>query len=146
MENTSTHFSHDELKCHSGINCAHCGGLNLTTSRLLDALEALRTVAGNVPIVVTSAYRCAAHNAEVGGVADSEHVQGNAADIMIVGMTPAGMYRKARLVPAFRNGGIGVALDQGYIHVDVRTTPARWCYNAAGAQSAWDAAAVANAA
>jgi Peptidase M15 len=143
---TSQHFCTLELKCHSGINCVYCGGQNLCTPRLLAALEALRSVARNVPIVVTSAYRCAEHNAEIGGVADSEHVRGNAADIVIRGMTPAQMYRKARLVPAFRNGGIGVALDQGYIHVDVRTEPARWCYNATGEQTAWDAALVASAA
>lgn len=143
---TSQHFCTLELKCHGGINCAYCGGENLCTARLLTALEALRVIAGNVPIVISSAYRCAIHNAEAGGAAHSEHVQGNAADIFIHGMTAAEMYRKARLVPAFRNGGIGVALHQGYIHVDVRATPARWCYDATGGQVAWDAAAVANAA
>lgn len=143
---TSQHFCTLELKCHSGINCAHCGGENLCTQRLLNALEALRIIAGNVPITINRAYSCAKHNAEVGGVEDSEHVLGNAADIVIRGMTPAQMYRKARLVPAFRNGGIGVALVQGYIHVDVRTAPARWLYNAAGVWIAWDAAAVAKAA
>lgn len=144
--NVSPHFSNDELKCHSGINCPHCGGQNRCTVRLLTALEALRRVAGNVPIRVNSAYRCAAHNAEIGGVPDSEHVLGNAADIVIEGMTAAQMYRKARLVTAFRAGGIGVAILQGYIHVDVRPSPARWCYDAAGAQTVWNVATVAAAA
>jgi len=62
-----------------------------------------------------------------------------AADIKIPGMTPQQMYAAARNVPAFRNGGIGVALHQGYIHVDVRSTLARWCYDANGKACAWDA-------
>jgi hypothetical protein len=53
-------------------------------------------------------------------------------------MTAQQMYAAARAVPAFRNGGIGVALHQGYIHVDVRPTLARWCYDLDGKACAWD--------
>ena len=35
------------------------------------------------PIVITSGYRCAALNKLVGGVANSNHLQGNAADIRV---------------------------------------------------------------
>lgn len=35
------------------------------------------------PIVITSGYRCAALNKLVGGVANSYHIQGNAADIRV---------------------------------------------------------------
>ena len=111
--------------------------MNLCTAELLDALEALRTRVG-VPIVVDDAYRCAVHNAAVGGVPDSEHTRGIAADIKVPGMTPQQMYAAAFAIPAFRNGGIGVALHQGYIHVDVRVTMARWCYDVNGKSCAWD--------
>lgn len=125
---TSFHFTNAELACH------HCG-VNACKPELVNALEALRTVAG-VPIMVDDAYRCPVHNAAVGGVPDSEHMQGIAADIRIQGMTPQQMYAAAQKVPAFR--GIGVALHQNYIHVDTRSVKARWCYDAAGKACAWD--------
>jgi hypothetical protein len=141
-DNTSAHFSYRELRCHTadGRDCPHCGGMNLCTPALLDALEDLRLVAGGVPIFVDSAYRCAAHNAEVGGAANSQHTRGTAADIRISGMSARQMYDAARLVTAFLHGGIGVAVYQNYIHVDVRLQTARWCYDAAGSQCAWDPA------
>jgi uncharacterized protein YcbK (DUF882 family) len=132
----SAHFSDAELACH------HCG-VNACQQVLVDALEALRAAAG-VPISIDDAYRCAIHNAQVGGVPDSQHVQGIAADIKIQGMTPIQMYSAALKVPAFANGGIGVTLGPtGYIHVDTRAGKARWCYVAdgqphAGSQCAWD--------
>lgn len=131
----SLHFSDAELACH-GTHC--CGGVNGCQQALVDALEALRVEVG-VPITVDDAYRCAVHNAAVGGVPDSEHVRGIAADIRIQGMTPAEMYKAALQVPAFANGGIGVSVDGGYIHVDTRVGKARWCYGADGQQCAWDA-------
>jgi uncharacterized protein YcbK (DUF882 family) len=73
-------------------------------------------------------------------VPNSEHTRGIAADIKISGMTAQQMYAAALAVPAFRGGGIGVALHQGYIHVDVRPTLARWCYDTSGKACAWDKA------
>ncbi len=45
-------------------------------------LEQVRGVLGSVPLIITSGYRCPALNAAVGGVADSAHVKGLAADIV----------------------------------------------------------------
>ena len=45
-------------------------------------LQPLRNIYGK-PIVITSGYRCAALNKLVGGVANSYHLQGNAADIRV---------------------------------------------------------------
>lgn len=38
-----------------------------------------------MPITVNSGYRCPKHNAEVGGVANSQHMKGEAADIAPAG-------------------------------------------------------------
>jgi uncharacterized protein YcbK (DUF882 family) len=127
----SPHFSDAELSCR------HCG-VNLCTPELVDALEALRAVVG-VQIALDCAYRCPAHNLAVGGVPDSEHTRGLAADIKIAGMTTRQMYRAAVQVPAFAAGGIGVAAHQGFIHVDVRSHRARWLYDITGkATPMWD--------
>lgn len=123
---TSPHFTSAELACQ-------CCGENDCKQSLLDALELLRAAVG-VPIIVDDAYRCAKHNGSVGGVLNSYHTRGMAADIKITGMTPKQMYHAALQVPQF--GGIGVA--QRYIHVDVRPVIARWCYDVEGEPCAWN--------
>lgn len=45
-------------------------------------LEQVRGVLGSRPIIITSGYRCPELNAAVGGVSDSAHVKGLAADII----------------------------------------------------------------
>jgi uncharacterized protein YcbK (DUF882 family) len=118
----SEHFKDAELACH------HCG-VNLCQQELLDALEALRVAIGK-PILVDDAYRCAVHNAEVGGAPHSEHLQGIAADIRVEGMTAAELEAVARQIPAFR--GIGRSDQPPYLHVDTRAIAAEWCYTSTG--------------
>ena len=91
------------------------------TDRRAEALRAL----GAEPILVDDGYRCPEHNAAVGGVNDSQHTEGKAADIRIEGLTLQQMYDRAKSIPAFLNGGIGV-YDGGFIHVDIRNGKARW--------------------
>ena len=117
MGDLSAHFSREELQCHC------CGQLKID-SRLLEGLEALRALAG-LPVVVHAGYRCARHNAEVGGVPYSEHTLGLAADIHLPGMSLQRMYELASTVPQFAGGGIGV-YDGNFLHVDVRGHRARW--------------------
>lgn len=47
---------------------------------VVNCLDPVRTIYGR-PIIVTSGYRCPELNAAVGGVANSQHTTGNAADI-----------------------------------------------------------------
>ena len=117
MGDLSPHFSKSELACRC------CGQLKIESS-LVDALEHLRALAGK-PIVVHDGYRCHEHNQQVGGVHDSEHTRGMAADISISGLSLQQMYELALQVPAFLGGGIGV-YDGSFLHVDVRTHQARW--------------------
>jgi hypothetical protein len=51
--------------------------------RLCDVLELIRSLCGGNPVTVSSGYRCPELNAAVGGVSDSAHVHGLAADITI---------------------------------------------------------------
>jgi len=91
----------------------------------VDALQELRDLAG-APVRVTSGYRCPDHNRAVGGAKQSRHLLGHAADIVIKGLSVAGMYELAERVDAFREGGIGVYPERGFIHVDIREGRARW--------------------
>jgi uncharacterized protein YcbK (DUF882 family) len=117
MGDLSAHFSRKEFECRC------CGRLQLN-QRLLDGLETLRDLAG-VPVVINAGYRCAQHNQEVGGVSDSEHTHGLAADIRMAGLSLQQMYELALQVPQFAAGGIG-AYDDHFLHVDVRDHHARW--------------------
>jgi zinc D-Ala-D-Ala carboxypeptidase len=113
----SEHFSKAELACHC------CGTLKIEAA-LIDALELFRSLAGR-PVVVHDGYRCPLHNQKVGGVNDSEHTRGMAADISIPGLSLQQMFELALKVPAFLDGGIGV-YDGDFIHLDVRPHAARW--------------------
>jgi uncharacterized protein YcbK (DUF882 family) len=101
---------------------------------LRDALDQFRELSGK-PVIIDDAYRCPIHNAQVGGVPHSQHVEGNAADIRIPGLTAADLYQIALRVPSIH--GIGRADHQDYLHVDVRPAPARWCYSVSGREIAW---------
>lgn len=65
--------------------CRCCGELPPFARENIEALvrEVLDPARENLgmPIVVNSGYRCPKHNREVGGVANSQHLKGEAADI-----------------------------------------------------------------
>ncbi len=117
MGDLSEHFSKQEFACHC------CGQLKIQTA-LIEGLELLRGLAEK-PVVVHDGYRCPAHNLKVGGVADSEHTLGTAADVSIPGVKMQQMYELALQVPTFLHGGIGV-YDSTFLHLDVRPHAARW--------------------
>lgn len=92
MTQLSPHFSLEELVYSAtalrwGLDNTPSGA-QVTNLRALclDQLEAVRTLLG-VPIHVDSGYRAAAVNAAVGSTANhSDHLDGNAADIIPIGM------------------------------------------------------------
>ncbi len=97
----------------------------MVSGALIQSLEQLRGL-GPEPIIVHDGYRCPEHNREVGGVEHSEHLLGIAADIKIQGLSLQQQYDRAKTVPDFDNGGIGVYPESNFIHVDVRDGKARW--------------------
>lgn len=66
-------FSLREFQCP----CCHAVMIH---SRLAASIQRLRDALEH-PLYVTSGYRCARHNAEVGGAAKSRHMRGLAADV-----------------------------------------------------------------
>ncbi len=90
--------------------------------RLVEVLERLRELVGK-PVVVLSGYRTAALNAQVGGVAASEHRGGRAADVTWAGFEPGSAVTLAEEAGA---DGIGIYRAKGFVHVDVRGYLARW--------------------
>ena len=89
-------------------------------------LQVLRGSLGK-SIRINSGYRSPAHNAKIGGVKNSQHVLGKAADIKVDGMTPKEVKAVVeRLISEgkMHNGGIG--LYPTFLHYDIRPNPARW--------------------
>lgn len=108
----SKYFSESEMVC----KC--CGTLpdGGISEVLLNKLDQLREAVGE-PIHVTCMYRCPKHNAEVGGVSNSQHVLGTAADIYCDGLTVEELTEAAKEVGF---DGIGSYYDQEFVHVDCR--------------------------
>lgn len=74
-----THFKFEEFRCRC------CGGLPPLARANIEALvdnvlDPARQAFGG-PVYINSGYRCEKHNAEVGGVPNSQHLRGEAADI-----------------------------------------------------------------
>jgi len=102
--------------------CKHCGTLPADgiAPELILLLEDVRAQFGQ-PVMINSGYRCPTHNANVGGVVDSQHVDGEAADFVVGETSPAKVY--AYLDP-WHDGGLGKY--DTFTHVDVRGHRSRW--------------------
>jgi len=78
------------------------------------ALERVRALYG-APLRVTSGYRTSEHNARVGGVRNSEHLRGRAADLVGVVGTIRQLYAAASQIPEL------LAVNEGdHVHVELR--------------------------
>jgi uncharacterized protein YcbK (DUF882 family) len=96
--------------------CPCCGANNIDR-KFVELLDKIREQYGK-PMYITSGYRCAAHNQAVGGVPESAHVDGVAADI---GCSLAA--DRMRLVEiAIGEGFRRIGIAKTFIHLDISTT------------------------
>ena len=109
----SEHFSEDEFACHC------CGGLTEINPRLIDLLEELRYNIGGYPLTINSGYRCEINNEACGGVPNSQHVLGNAADVACPEELEFGEFKWYCEQLPF--DGIGIYEDDNFIHLDTRS-------------------------
>lgn len=117
------YFHVEEFEC----GCGRCNkGFDDMDQALLVMLDDARARAGT-PFVLTSAVRCQAHNAAVGGATRSAHLTGNAVDIAVGNNMARGVILRALVEAGFRR--IGVA--RGFLHVDNAAhlpSPRTWLY------------------
>ncbi|MDR1008016.1 MAG: peptidase M15 [Campylobacteraceae bacterium] len=102
----TAHFDNNEFTCKCGC------GLNNISRLLVEKLERVRKACG-VKFVITSGCRCAKHNAAVGGVANSSHVKGYAADIALTD------YNRVIIIQALRKEFNRIGIAKNFVHVDV---------------------------
>ena len=101
-------FSPREMACRASHQL-------VVTTALMDALMRIRLRWGRM--IVTSGHRSLTYNRQIGGVENSEHVTGEAADIAIQPFLQDDFIALAREEGAAR---IGQYPDRGFIHVGVR--------------------------
>lgn len=120
MTQLSAHFALEEFMTPKVRTDYPVALIDAHLMPLVDRLEWIRDLVG-VPGKITNAYRTAADNAAVGGAADSQHLDGDAADVVFL-LVP--LRRLALLIQAsIDNGsspGFGqliVYKDKGHVHV-----------------------------
>jgi len=86
-------------------------------SDLVRKMEKLREYCG-FSLVITSGYRSAKKNEEVGGASHSYHLRGEAVDVSIANFSPSMLYRL--LKGAFVVGFGGIILYPAHVHLDIR--------------------------
>lgn len=96
------------------------------TRRLAENLQVIRDYVGDA-LFINSAYRTPSYNKKIGGVSDSQHPKGTAADLSTRKMTPKQLH--ALILRLIKEGKIdegGVGLYPGFVHYDIRGVKARW--------------------
>lgn len=109
----SKYFSDAETQCHCGCGQNHVNPL------LMEKLDKLREMIGG-PLQISCAYRCPSHNAEVGGVSNSQHVKGNAADVLLPDYFNGDIGKLVWYAEQVGFDGIGTYRGDQFVHVDVR--------------------------
>lgn len=116
----SEHFDSSEFACHCGCDYKSYGAE--ISPRLIQVLERIRHYLGDIPLEINSGVRCPAHNANVGGVYNSRHVIGDAADIAL----PEGLDSTYLADVAKKCGADGIGIYEWGVHVDMRGYSSRW--------------------
>ena len=117
----STNFKSTEFDCHGSGCCSE----TLIDEKLVDYLQQIRTHFGKA-VTVSSAYRCAAHNKNVGGATGSRHMKGQAADIYITGVKPAEIAKYAESIGIMGIGLYETDKDGHFVHIDTREAKSFW--------------------
>ena len=117
----SENFREEEFVC----KCGQCKSVPMHLKEnlilLCKQLEKIRFYTG--PIIINSGVRCELHNKKVGGVTNSQHLVGRAADIRVKNMYIEDLYNKIqelRNQEVIKIGYIQLYKKQKFIHIDVR--------------------------
>jgi uncharacterized protein YcbK (DUF882 family) len=123
MGNLSSNFDTEEFGVQCRCGCGFGSKVEDTNPELWQVLETLRSVCGDKPIRVNSCARCKSYNRSVGSTDTSQHVFGNAADIVIQGKTPREV---ANIAEELWPNTYGIGRYSQFTHIDVRRNKARW--------------------
>lgn len=117
----SENFSSLEFDCHGSGCCSE----TIINPKLVEYVQKIRDHFGK-PITVTSGYRCPIHNKRIGGATGSRHSKGDAADIVVQGVTPREVAQYAESIGIKGIGLYETSADGYFTHVDTRDTKSFW--------------------
>lgn len=120
------YFKPDEFRC-KGTSC--CNHSLVIDPKFLKMLDALRHQFGK-PMVITSGYRCPAHNQAVSSSGpNGPHTSGKACDIAVQGEQAYRLVKLAMLI-GFEGIGVNQKGTGRFIHLDTikDRRPAIWSY------------------
>lgn len=113
IDGKPSNFKVKEFACNDGSDEI------LIDGNLVRYLQRERDLYG--PTTINSGYRTPSYNAKVGGVPNSQHVQGKASDTVCKNGSPLEV---AMTAEAMGMGGIG--LYSSFTHIDTRDGKSRW--------------------
>jgi len=99
------HFKRDEFACKCGC------GFDAVDIEIVEKLEEIREYY-STPIIITSGCRCSRYNDYIGGVSQSKHLKGIAADFTVMGVDPKDVQKYLK----DWNGGLGSY--KNFTHID----------------------------
>ena len=117
----SKNFREEEFTCKCGKCKEVPAHMKESLILLCQQLEKIRFFTG--AIIINSGVRCAAHNKKVGGVANSQHLYGKAADIRSEYIHSKALYKRILVLmqeEVIKIGYIKYYEDKKFIHIDVR--------------------------
>jgi hypothetical protein len=120
-KNLSENFKVSEFMCKGGSCC----GSGKIDDDLVKILQKIRDHFGK-PVRITSAYRCPSWNKKVGGVGNSYHTKGMAADIKVEDTAPAEVAKYAESIGVKGIGLYETSADGFFVHVDTRLKKSFW--------------------
>jgi len=109
------YFIRKEFACKCGC------GFDTVDFELMAVLIELREHFG-VPVIINSGCRCHFYNKQCGGVAQSQHLLGRAADITVKGVHPDKVFQ---YLNNKYPGKYGIILYNTFTHIDTRTKQVR---------------------
>ena len=117
----SENFNSSEFDCHGSGCCSE----TIINPKLVEYVQKIRDHFGK-PITITSGYRCPIHNKRVGGATGSRHSKGDAADIVVSGITPREVAKYAESIGIKGIGLYETNADGHFTHIDTRDVKSFW--------------------
>lgn len=114
-------FQYKEFDCHG----QGCCSTTIIDEKLVEYIQQIRDHFGK-PVTITSPYRCEVHNRRVGGATKSYHMRGQAADIVVQGVSSREVAKYAESIGILGIGLYETSKDGYFTHIDTRTTKSFW--------------------
>ena len=136
MNGPSSHLSWKELACKDGTPYPDEFIKDGRVFTLALVFEDIRSLCGDKPIRVLSAYRTPEHNRKVGGARNSQHVLGRALDLAPPKNFNVDEFYKLIRANTEDFGIQGLGKYKTFVHVDIRPTTRLVVWSGTGVKDA----------